>query len=104
MSTTLRDVIESAGYDLEILDDAEWLLAQKDIFDELIEEAEATIEEAEAECEHENTHTETVENTADYEYNQAIGNTSYPLQEVEIEICDDCEMQRNLPDGDWENV
>lgn len=104
MSVSLREVIESAGYDLATREGAEWLIAQQYEMDELVEEAEDFIEELDAYCEHENTSFETIDNTEDYEYNQAIGNTSYPLQVVDIETCDDCEMQRKLPDGEWEDV
>ena len=54
MSVTLREVIESGGYDLSKLEDAQWLVSQEDNFNELLEEAEDLIEkheEAEAEDE-----------------------------------------------------
>jgi len=41
MSVSLGDVIENAGYDIaNNIDDINWLLAQRDEFDELIEYAE----------------------------------------------------------------
>ena len=108
MSTSISEVIESGGYDLSTKDGCEWLIAQEDEFDELLEKAEETIERLEAEalenCEHEDTYFEDIENTAEYELNQAQGNTSYPLTTTKIEICENCGKQRNLPEGDWENV
>lgn len=47
MSVSIKEVIESAGYDLTTLDDARWLVSQEADFDELIEAAEELIEEAE---------------------------------------------------------
>ena len=49
MSVTIREVIESGGYDLSTLEDARWLVAQKGNFEELVEEAEELIEERESE-------------------------------------------------------
>ena len=46
MSVSLREVIESAGYDLITKEDALWLLSQQNNWDELVEEAEE-IEEIE---------------------------------------------------------
>lgn len=44
MSVSIQEVIEAAGYDLSTRDDANWLLSHRSEFDDLIEEAEATIE------------------------------------------------------------
>lgn len=49
MSVSIREVIESGGYDLTTVDDARWLLAQQSTFDELVEAAELTIEQYEDE-------------------------------------------------------
>lgn len=49
MSISLREVIEAGGYDLTTLDDARWLVSKQTEFEELIEEAEETIERLEAE-------------------------------------------------------
>lgn len=49
MSVSIQEVIEAAGYDLSTRDDANWLLSQRSEFDDLIEEAEATIERLDAE-------------------------------------------------------
>lgn len=49
MSVSLREVIESGGYDLTTLEDAQWLLAQQSNFDELVEEAELIVEQHEDE-------------------------------------------------------
>lgn len=51
MSVSLREVIEAGGYDLITLDDAQWLKSKQSEFDELIEEADETIERLEAESE-----------------------------------------------------
>ena len=41
MSVSLLEVLENAGYDIKNnVNDANWLLSQKDEFDELYEEAE----------------------------------------------------------------
>lgn len=40
MSTSILQVIESGGYDLDTYEGAEWLLAQQNQFEELIEKAE----------------------------------------------------------------
>lgn len=46
MSVSLLEVLESAGYDIKNnVDDAKWLLSQKDEFDELYNQAEALDEE-----------------------------------------------------------
>lgn len=109
MSTSLREVIAAAGYDLENnADDMRWLIAHEEDFKDLLDETEAALEILEAEalenCEHEDTYTEKIENTAEYELNQAVGNTSAPLTYDEIEICEKCGKQRTLPEGEFENV
>ena len=46
MSVSLSEVLRSAGYDIENnVDDARWLLEQKDEFDELSNKAETLDEE-----------------------------------------------------------
>ena len=50
MSVTLEEVIEAAGYDLSTRDDATWLLSKRQEFDDLCEEAEATIEKLDEEA------------------------------------------------------
>jgi len=49
MSVSLREVIEAGGYDLTTIDDARWLVGKQSEFEELVEEAEETIEKLEAE-------------------------------------------------------
>lgn len=49
MSVSLREVIEASGYDLTTLEDARWLLGKQSEFEELVEEAEETIEKLEEE-------------------------------------------------------
>lgn len=49
MSVSIREVIESGGYDLTTLEDARWLVAQQSSFNDLVEEAELTIEQFEDE-------------------------------------------------------
>lgn len=49
MGVSLAEVVESGGYDLTTLDDAQWLLAQQSNFDELVEEAELVIKQHEGE-------------------------------------------------------
>lgn len=45
MSVSLQEVLESAGYDIKNNpEDASWLLAQKNEFEELVEKAEETRE------------------------------------------------------------
>lgn len=44
MSVSLLEVIEAGGYDLATHEDANWLLSKQSEFEELIEEAEATLE------------------------------------------------------------
>lgn len=51
MSLSLLEVIESGGYDLSTVEDANWLLSVREEFEELVEKAEATIEKAEIEAE-----------------------------------------------------
>lgn len=51
MSLSLLEVIESGGYDLSTVEDANWLLSVREEFEELVEKAEATIEKAELEAE-----------------------------------------------------
>lgn len=47
------------------------------------------------ECQHVDRDAEVMEDTASYEYNQAIGNTSYPLSLEYVEICTSCgDIQR----------
>lgn len=68
MSVSLREVIEAGGYDLETVEDAEWLLSKENEFDELIERAEAIVEAenernlAEAEADYLREHPEENEN------------------------------------------
>lgn len=52
MSASILEVIEAGGYNLETLEDANWLLAQRNQFDELVEKAEELVD-AEAEKESE---------------------------------------------------
>lgn len=47
MSVSISEVIESAGYVLNNVEDCRWLLAQKDEFNEICEEAEKLIDEYE---------------------------------------------------------
>lgn len=47
MSMTIQQVIEAGGYDLSTAEDANWLLAQQNQWEELIEAAEELIEESE---------------------------------------------------------
>lgn len=49
MGVSLKEAIESAGFDLNTVEDCEWLLSQRDEFVELCEEAEKTIEDNEQE-------------------------------------------------------
>ncbi|CAN5654329.1 hypothetical protein BH23PAT2_BH23PAT2_07670 [soil metagenome] len=48
MSVSLREVIESGGYNLTTVEDAKWLMSNRVEFEELIEEAEELIEAEEA--------------------------------------------------------
>ena len=47
MSVSLLEVIEHGGYDLNTLEDARWLKSKESEWDDLLEKAEAMIEEAE---------------------------------------------------------
>ena len=47
MSVSIREVIESGGYDLSTVEDARWLTAQVSQFEELVIQAEDLIEESE---------------------------------------------------------
>lgn len=47
MSVSLLEVIESAGYDLNILGDCVWLLSKESEFYELMEQAKERLEEEE---------------------------------------------------------
>lgn len=47
MSVDLGDVLKSAGYNLDNLEDAKWFLAQKDEVERLTEQAEETCEKEE---------------------------------------------------------
>lgn len=42
---TLREVIENAGYDIDTIEDARWLLSKQAEFNQLIENAEELVEE-----------------------------------------------------------
>mgnify|MGYP006924848810 CR=1 FL=1 len=44
MSVSIREVIETAGYDLTTQDDALWLLSKQNEFAELVEKAELLVE------------------------------------------------------------
>ena len=50
MSVSLLEVISSAGFDLNTVDDAQWLLSRVSEFEELIVQAEDLIEKAEDEA------------------------------------------------------
>lgn len=47
MSVSLLEVIEAGGYDLNTVEDAQWLLAQVNQFEELVVKAEDMLEEIE---------------------------------------------------------
>lgn len=47
MSVSLLEVIEAGGYNLSTLEDAIWLKSKEKEFDELLDAAEAMINEAE---------------------------------------------------------
>ena len=49
MSVSLLEVIEAGGYNLNILEDAQWLVSKQREFERLIEFAEEVIEKAENE-------------------------------------------------------
>jgi hypothetical protein len=44
MSVSLLEIIEDCGYNLDIYEDAVWLLSKRNEFDELIEKAEELVE------------------------------------------------------------
>lgn len=44
MSVSLLEVIEHGGYDLSTIEDAQWLLGKQQEFEELVEQAEETVE------------------------------------------------------------
>ena len=48
MSVSLLEVIEHSGYDVTTVADAKWLLSKQTEFTQLINEAEAVVEEDEA--------------------------------------------------------
>ena len=45
MSVSLLEVIESAGYNIEDVGDAKWLVAKQSEFNDLIDKAEQLMEE-----------------------------------------------------------
>lgn len=45
MGVLLQEVIEAGGYDLSTTEDAQWLLSTQNEYEELIEQAEALLEE-----------------------------------------------------------
>ena len=47
MSVSLLEVIEAGGYNLETVEDSQWLLSKQKEFEELVEKAEDLIEESE---------------------------------------------------------
>lgn len=47
MSVSIAEVIASGGYNLETVEDARWLVAQVNQFEELVVAAEDLIEESE---------------------------------------------------------
>lgn len=49
MSVSLLEVIEAGGYNLDTLEDAQWLKGRSSEWDELLEKAEAKIEAHEEE-------------------------------------------------------
>lgn len=44
MSVSLREVLEGAEYDINTYNDAIWLLSKRSEFEDLLEEAEETVE------------------------------------------------------------
>ena len=44
MSVSLKEVIQSAGFDLDEVEDAEWLISREDEFDDLVEQARDLID------------------------------------------------------------
>ena len=63
MSVSITEVIEAGGYDLNTIDDAEWLLSQEAKFDELLEKAKELI----------NKHEEKENEKAEREYQKEFG-------------------------------
>lgn len=47
MSVSLLEVLENAGYDLTLVEDANWLLSKQEEFEELIERAQEVLDEDE---------------------------------------------------------
>lgn len=47
MSVSLLETLEAAGYDITTKEDCIWLLSKKNEFEELIEQAEETLEKLE---------------------------------------------------------
>lgn len=47
MSVSLLEVINAGGYDLNIEEDARWLLSKQSEFDELVEQAQDLVEKIE---------------------------------------------------------
>ena len=45
MSVSLLEVIEAGGYDLTLLEDAQWLLSKYTEFEELIKNAQALVDQ-----------------------------------------------------------
>ena len=45
MSVSLLEVIEAGGYDLTTVEDAQWLLSKYSEFEELIENAQALVDQ-----------------------------------------------------------
>lgn len=73
MSTSITEVVESGGFNVENESDARWIVAQKENFEELIEYAEQVIERAEDErAELQRIEDEAEEAAAEAEYNRAF--------------------------------
>lgn len=47
MSVSLLEVVQQAGYDLETVQDAKWLLSKQSEFEHLIEDAQDLVDENE---------------------------------------------------------
>lgn len=47
MGVSLLEVIEAGGYDIQTVEDCNWLLSKQSEFEELIENAEKLIDESE---------------------------------------------------------
>jgi hypothetical protein len=47
MSVSLLEVIEAGGYNLSLVEDAQWLLSKQSEFDELVEQAEELVDNEE---------------------------------------------------------